>query len=366
MKKRFRMVKTVAAVLLAVVVVMALASCSSSKGGNASDASGTVGALEWEYKKSNKTLTVSGSGDMKDFDASADAEWSKVRTSAETLTVEEGITSVGDRAFYSFTALKNIELPDSLTEIGDYSFAFCTSVETVVIPAGVTKVGDGAFETCSAMKSVYLPVATRSVGERAFAFCTSMETALITGEIDRIAPETFYFCTKLNKVVLNSALRDNLEVAENAFSGEGVSMTMDKVTFTDSETGASTITVKYVFKDGGEAAASQSATKKFGEKYSFVTPSLEGYTPDKPSVNGTANGTDVTITVTYEESAETTAAPETEPETEAEKEPVTAGTIVAIVVMVLVLVGIGVGAFLLIRSDKKQAAKKPGNKTPKK
>ena len=113
------MKKTVKHILLCLLMLGILFSTVACGSMTASDAEGTWGDLDWKYDASDRELTISGSGAMKKIESADEVPWKSVRSSAKTLTIEEGITSVADYAFQGFAALeKTLELPASLTEIG--------------------------------------------------------------------------------------------------------------------------------------------------------------------------------------------------------------------------------------------------------
>ena len=352
MKKQIGWIRVVALVMLIGLVTMTLVSCGT-QGGNAESASGTHGALTWNYDKETKTLTLSGSGAMVDFDDADSVPWSAVRTSAEKLVVGDGITTVGSYAFYAMSALKEIDLPVTVTSLGTSSFSFCSKLETLSLPSGVTTIGNSAFEGCGGLVAAFLPASVTVVGDRAFAFCYSMENFIMTGEPTSIGAWAFKNCRSLDKLVFRTSTTDEV-IATDAF--EDARMSFKDATLTDNESGATNLLVRYVIE--GEVVATKTETYDYGTDYSIPTPTREGYTADLLTVTGTANGAPREVTVTY--TPDGTLESDTEAETEAvveEKEPVSPTSIIAIVIMAVVLIGIAVGAFLLMRSDKKAAKK---------
>ncbi|MGM9599432.1 MAG: leucine-rich repeat domain-containing protein [Faecousia sp.] len=89
-----------------------------------SAATGSCGdSLQWSY--SSGTLTITGSGPMDDF-ARDNAPWVSCRESVNTVILPDGLTSIGNCAFYSFTRLTKITIPSTVTSIGSSAFAGCT------------------------------------------------------------------------------------------------------------------------------------------------------------------------------------------------------------------------------------------------
>ena len=117
--------------------------------------SGTCGNnLQWSI--SGNTLTISGTGDMTNFSYynGNGAPWEKYSLYIKNVVISDGVTSIGNFAFYSFTAIKNITLPHGLTKIGEYAFAGCVNLTGIKIPNTVDKIGNNAFYVCSNLSRV--------------------------------------------------------------------------------------------------------------------------------------------------------------------------------------------------------------------
>ena len=355
MKKNTKFLKLAVMCIIVIATVLTFSACGGKN--QADDANGTAGTLSWSYTSSDKTLTISGSGDIQSAANADEVSWVAVRGSVETVKFigsaeSGGVTSIGDYAFYYMPSLKNIEIPAGVTNIGKSAFAFCTSLENITIPANVASVGERAFEGCSALKSIALPSSVTALGQSAFAYCTAMTDLTVVGTVD-LPAYAFRNCKSLTNISVN----DGVNVDETAF--EGAAKGMDSAEKIGTE---GTITVKYVLEDGVtnafEQSQDKSELKKLGETYRYESPVKDGYTPDQAVVEGTSAGKDREIIVKYTKNQEETAA-ETEAVTEApteteppadEEEGITTGTIVAIVIMGVVIVAIIVGAVLLMRS----------------
>ena len=118
--------------------------------------SGTCGEnLTWEFS-GDGTLTISGEGAMTDFISEADdtaattisAPWSIYSPQITKIVVEDGVTTIGARAFSMLHNAETVALPDSIESIGDFAFEFCESLTEIVIPANVGSIGYGAFSVC--------------------------------------------------------------------------------------------------------------------------------------------------------------------------------------------------------------------------
>ena len=94
--------------------------------------SGVDDNITWTYTPSNKTLRLSGYGDMKDYDPTiSPAPWYNLRNDIANVIIEKGITSIGDYAFEHSNGLTSVTIPDSVTTIGSYAFFSCVSLTDV-------------------------------------------------------------------------------------------------------------------------------------------------------------------------------------------------------------------------------------------
>ncbi len=90
------------------------------------------------------------------------------------------VTSI-EGAFYNYSNLTNVVIPDSVTSIGRYAFQGCSNLTNVVIPDSVTSIGEYAFESCSSLTSIVIPDSVTSIGGWAFWNCSSLTDVYYTG-----------------------------------------------------------------------------------------------------------------------------------------------------------------------------------------
>ena len=92
-----------------------------------------------------------------------------------SVIIPDGVTCIGDGAFFNCDFLTSVTIPDSVTSIGKRAFYRCASIETITIPDGVTGIGDCAFHTCINLESVTIGSNLSSIGEDVFGNCRSLE-----------------------------------------------------------------------------------------------------------------------------------------------------------------------------------------------
>ena len=103
----------------------------------------------------------------------------------ETVVFEEGLEVIGKRAFF-WTNLKEIVLPSSVKEIGEWAFIICGQLERIVLNDGLLSIGPGAFSG-TALKEVIIPHTVQTVDESVFYDCKSLTAVRFEGN----APETY-------------------------------------------------------------------------------------------------------------------------------------------------------------------------------
>lgn len=109
----------------------------------------------WSYNETTKTLTISGTGEMDDYEelAAYTYPW-RFSEDAENIVIENGITNIGEYAFAGFEVLKNVTIANTVTGISDSSFRYCTSLESITLPDSVTSIDSGAFSNCKSLKNI--------------------------------------------------------------------------------------------------------------------------------------------------------------------------------------------------------------------
>lgn len=346
------------ALALAVIMMLALfVGCANNTA--ADDAEGEWEGISWSYKKESKTLTISGGGAVPSAKDSLSVPWRDIRTSVEKLkfvtTAEAPFTSVGDYAFYGMTALKTLELPEGVTSIGKCSFAFCSALDELRLPDTLTSVGESAFEGCNSILAAEIPAGVTSVGERAFAFCRRLELITFRGKVAELGAWTFKECENLESVRMDTA---GVSFDSTAFEGAGIG--------SDAIDSLNTSVVSIVCKDadGKEIHVdSNIKTLELGEKYTVNAPEVAGYTISGAATQDVeAKGEPIEVVFSYtkneteneaEDATDVDATDAPGDVSENKDDGIKPGTVIMVIVFVVVIVGIAVGAFLLMKADKK-------------
>lgn len=116
-------------------------------------------------------LTISGSGKMEDYPSGA--PWYSQRYSITEVEIAEGITSIGEAAFYGCIKIEEIDLPNSVTRINKAAFANCTKLDRITFGNKLTTIAEYAFQNCQLL-SIELPASLTSLNYLAFFKASSL------------------------------------------------------------------------------------------------------------------------------------------------------------------------------------------------
>ena len=127
------------------------------------------------------TLTISGTGAMTDYTYDSRSPWYRCRTHIKRVVMQQGVTSIGDHAFWDCSGLTSVTIPDGVTSIGDSVFSGCTALTAVTISDGVTAIGGSTFSNCIRLAKVTIPKSVTSIGKNAFYYCESIADVYYDG-----------------------------------------------------------------------------------------------------------------------------------------------------------------------------------------
>lgn len=142
-------------------------------------------------------------------------------TNLTSITIPDGITSIGWATFYNCTSLANITIPDCVTTIGDSAFFNCKSLRSIILPNSLTIIEDNAFLVCSELTTITIPNSVTSIGDNAFSGCSSLTSVTLGNSVTTIGKEAFEGCNLGPTITIPKSVT-TIEVG--AF-GEGIFLT---------------------------------------------------------------------------------------------------------------------------------------------
>ena len=171
--------------------------------------------VRWEYSPSAQSLVISGSGEMANM-TTGDVPWKSVLDQIKSVTIQEGVTTIGMNAFSGCSNLESVSIPVGVTTIADNAFAECSKLESVSIPSTVTTIGRSAFQYCSKLETISIPATVTTISSYAFSDCTNLTTVDIADGSNSLGiySNAFYRCSKLEAISLPARMN---YIGEQAF-----------------------------------------------------------------------------------------------------------------------------------------------------
>lgn len=158
----------------------------------------TTDGMTAVFNAETKTLTVSGNGKIADRTKTDRAPYYEIFENIENIVIEEGVTSIGNYAFYSFTSAKTVTLPSTLEYLGEYSFSECKALLAVEIPESVGYIGEFCFRYCSSLKSANVPKSFSYIPKGIFALCFKLTDVSLPDSYSEIRDSAFAQCRNLD------------------------------------------------------------------------------------------------------------------------------------------------------------------------
>lgn len=179
----------------------------------------TIDGIKYTGDKTTMTATVttvedrSGLTDavipetVNGYTVTAIGEWAFTRTAIETIALPNGLKEIGGRAFHTCEHLKHINIPNSVTKIGELCFVNCKSLVSVVLPESLQVIESNLFAGCENLESVNIPNSVTEILYYSFFQCSKLKSLYIPASV-RVIQEMFgynpfCYCDGLEEIVVD-------------------------------------------------------------------------------------------------------------------------------------------------------------------
>ena len=154
------------------------------------------------------TMTIRGTGPMENYDflSCRDMPWRDAIPKIKRLIVDDGVTSLGDCVLHGFDgehdaeSLEEVTLPEGLTYLGNYAFFGAAKLKSITLPSTLTTIGLAAFDECVGLTDITIPSDVKTIKEGAFGDCTNLTSVTIPDNVETLGQGVFEGCTQLTSI----------------------------------------------------------------------------------------------------------------------------------------------------------------------
>lgn len=132
----------------------------------------------------------------------------------EKVYMENSVKAIGSHAFYSCKSLSYVQFSPTLISIGSDAFWGCKNLTDIQLPCTLTTIDSYAFSSCASLKEIIIPDSVASIGNHAFCLCKSLVKVKLPEHLRKIENGTFSGCESLQMITIPSAVT---EIGEEAF-----------------------------------------------------------------------------------------------------------------------------------------------------
>lgn len=195
------------AIILCIGSICFVACGNYGNSGNCGDEGYDGDNLKWKLDDDG-TLTISGTGKMANNGIGHSSKWLGKKESVKKVVIEDGVTSIGECAFYECSNMTEVIIPDSVTTIGFEAFSCCSSLKEIDIPDNVTTIEWDAFYRCKSLTEIVIPDSLQTIERSVFSGCESLTEINIPDSVESIKEFAFSSCKNLKKVTIPETLKE--------------------------------------------------------------------------------------------------------------------------------------------------------------
>ena len=161
------------------------------------------------------TMTIRGTGPMENYDflSCRDMPWRDAIPKITRLIVDDGVTSLGDCVLHGFDgkhdakSLMEVTLPEGLTYLGNYAFFGAAKLKSITLPSTLTTIGIAAFDECAGLTDITIPSNVKTIKEAAFSGCTGLINVTLPDNLETLGQGVFRTCPQLTSIHIPKSVK---------------------------------------------------------------------------------------------------------------------------------------------------------------
>lgn len=131
------------------------------------------------------------------------------------VEIPESVTKIGDWAFAQCSQISKVRIPSNVTSVGDWAFKGCTLLSDITFPNGLEYIGQGAFSECSELGEIIIPNTMTTINDWTFSDCKALKKVMLPNSVTSIGESSFYSCESLSEITIPSSVTS---IGRSAFS----------------------------------------------------------------------------------------------------------------------------------------------------
>ena len=160
------------------------------------------------------TMTIRGTGPMENYDflSCRDMPWRDAIPKIKRLIVDDGVTSLGDCVLHGFDgkhdaeSLEEVTLPEGLTYLGNYAFFGAAKLKSITLPSTLTTIGLAVFHG-TGLTGITIPSNVKTIKEGVFGYCTNLTSVTIPDNVETLGQRVFEGCTQLTSINIPKSVK---------------------------------------------------------------------------------------------------------------------------------------------------------------
>ena len=202
-------IKGISAVILAALLATAVMGCGKKNENTADEDGGRAVVDEMVYGSFKSAVSGEGTYEITGYVYDVTKPQEALHDVVVPAEIDgRQVTGIAKDAFKALKVIKSVTIPEGITYIGQYAFFDCDEITSIVIPDSVTSIGIGVFENCDKLESVTLPKGLKTIEKNTFRECTKLGNVALPETLESIGSAAFWNCDSITEVTIPETVKD--------------------------------------------------------------------------------------------------------------------------------------------------------------